>query len=1046
MQVRILGPLEVVADGEVVLVRGARLRALMIRLALDAGRNVSVDSLLHALWPDGGPADQVHALQSLVSRLRRVLPGSPLLQGPGGYRLEVPPDAVDALQFERLVREGRRAIRDGNTRAGADQLRAALALWHGEALTGAASAPYSQAAAGRLEELRLSATEDRIAAELLTVAEAAPLVAELHELVAGHPLRERLRLLLVKALHADGRSAEALTAYDEFRRLLADELGADPGPELQNAHLAVLRGEAVARSRPASPRGNLPVPLTSFVGRDRDRTEIAGRLRDCRLVTLVGPGGAGKSRLATAVAAELADDFGGGVWLVELAPVVLRDDVALAVADALGLRDAGRPDATTAPDPARRLAGALPAAETVVVLDNCEHLIDPVAQLVEELLGRCPQLRILTTSREPLGILGETLVPVAPLELPEPGLSLAETLTCPAVRLFADRATAVRADFTVTDANADAVIEICCRLDGLPLAIELAAARLRFASVDQLAAGLGDRFHLLTGGSRTALPRHRTLRAVVAWSWDLLSGEERRTAERLAVFPATFAPQAAVGVGTSASALDTLVDRSLLQLVDGPEPRYRMLETIREYGVERLAASGEIDRVRAEHAAYFLELAEEAEPWLRGFGQLPWIGRLAADRDNLLAALRFACETDDADTAVRLGAALAFFWTIHGDHAEATERLRTVLDVPGHGPPDATATAAAGFLFNAVLSGDRAAAQKRVGQLRTFARACDHDQVSGALVEATIALISDDAATGLELIDNRAPDPDPWARGMLWLTRSFLDGSQGDMTAMRRDLVAAAAAFREAGERWGLATVLTYLAFAHATLADFEQAIAAAEESSGLVRELGLDVHLRVWLAMVRIHIGDLDSARAELLDVVAGAASAQQTALARLFLADVARCEGDFEEASRQLALAADCRGMLDDPSYQVLFHAGAGFLAVAIDDVETARTQLSQAFVLATQMLDMPMVAVVGVAAAQLQMRCGRPAAAAELLGAAHALRGSSDALNPDVADLTNELDRTLGPATFQTAYDRGRRLDRLGAIREIEAWLDVLDEQSP
>lgn len=548
----------------------------LIRLALDAGRTVTADLLSHALWPEEGPTDRANALQSLVSRLRQTLPGTPVVRSdPGGYRLELPPEAVDALRFERLAREGRRALRDRQAGIAARRLREALGLWRGEALADVAEAPFAAAAVVRLSELRLGAIEDRIEAELQSAPEHSHLVAELEELAALHPLRERLRVLLVKALHADGRQAEALTAYEEFRRLLADELGADPGPELQDAHLAALRGEKAPE--PASstrPRGNLRVALTSFVGRAEEQARIRKQLKEGRLVTLVGPGGAGKTRLATTFAATIADGVPGGAWLVELAPVTDPADVTQAVVGALGLREVGWLDTPTASrDPLSRLVEALSAVETLIVLDNCEHVIDGTARLVDDLLGRCPRLRVLATSREPLGILGEALCPVPPLGLPEPGASADEAPAYPAARLFADRAAAAQPDFSITDDNVAAVSEICRRLDGLPLAIELATARLSSLPVEEVAARLGDRFRLLTGGSRTVLPRHQTLRAAVGWSWDLLDDDERGVAERLAVFPATISPEAAgqvCAVSPSAfptvlDALAALADKSLLQ-------------------------------------------------------------------------------------------------------------------------------------------------------------------------------------------------------------------------------------------------------------------------------------------------------------------------------------------------------------------------------------------------------------------------------------------------------------------------------------------------
>ena len=1055
MQVGILGPLVVLENGRAADIGGSRLRALLIRLALDAGRLVTTDALASALWPDDGPADPVNAVQTLVSRLRRALPSSEaLLPGPGGYRLDLPPDAVDALRFERLARAGRLALRGGEPGLAARQLREALTLWRGEALADIAEAPFAAAAAVRLDELRLAATEDRLEADLQTLDERAHLVAELRELTAAHPLRERLRHLLLRALVAEGRSAEALAAYEEFRRLLADELGASPGPELQRAHLALLRGEEMVPRMTGGPRprGNLRAALTSFVGREEERARIAAQLGERRLVTLVGPGGAGKTRLATTVAADMANELPGGAWLVELGHVTDPDAVVGAAAAALGLRDTSLPDAAAASyEPVQQLVEALSTAETLVVLDSCEHLLDATARLAEDLLGRCRRLRIMATSREPLGIVGEALSSVPPLGVPPPSAPPSVVLASPAVQLFADRAAAARPDFAITADNVTAVAAICRRLDGLPLAIELAAARLRTLPVQQVAARLDDRFRLLTGGSRTALPRHRTLRAAVHWSWSLLDEEERLVLERLAVFPAAISPEAAASVGVPAAnvpdALAALVDKSLLHVDEGPEPRYRMLETIREYGLERLAERGEVTEARKAHAAHFRHLAEKAEPYLRGPGQVHWLRTLTIERENLLAALDFARDTGDADTAVRLGAGLGLGWTIRGAHAEAADRLRLALDLPGRSPLAARTTATALYLFNATLSGAHAMAVPVLDELRLRLEEVDPAGAgpASALVEPAMALIADDAARGLAAIDRALSQPDPWTRAMLRLLRALLVGNAGDIGELGRELVSAVAAFREAGERWGLATSLTYLGSVRTMLGDFDGAIVALDESVRLLRELDPAddaVMQRVWIADAHRLNGDVERARTGLLEMVTpGSGTAPRPlVLARITLGNLARGEGDLEQAARQYRAA---RNDLDempfsDPVFVTLLLVGMGLLSVADNDVTSAEQHLEKAFAIATEAPDMLLVAMVGVAVARLTLRRGDARRAAEVLGAAHAIRGAPDAFNPDVKRLTGELRDELGERDHETAYAAGRSLGRAAALALIKAQL--------
>jgi predicted ATPase/tetratricopeptide (TPR) repeat protein len=954
------------------------------------------------------------------------------------------------LHFELLVRDGRRAFRAGEHQSAALLLRQAVDLWRGEALYDAADTPFALAARTRLEELRLGAIEDRIEADMIGGQVAADLVAELGELTLVHPLRERLRALHIAALQASGRQAEALTAYQQFRRLLSDELGADPGPDLQEIHLAMLRSHGPPRELLRGQRGNIRAPLTRFVGRAEEQERLRACLAQGRLVSLVGPGGAGKTRLATAAAVALGDTVPGGVWLVELATVTDPADVPRAVVGALCLRDRGLVDAAASPRSAvSRIVEAMSATAALVIIDNCEHVVEAAAILAEELLGHCPRLRIVATSREPLDVVGETLVPVRPLAFPGPGSTADEAMAWPAVQLFADRAAAVQPDFRITDQNVATVLEICRRLDGLPLAIELAAAKLRSLPLEQLAAGLDDRFRLLTGGSRTAVPRHRTLRAVVEWSWDLLTEEERTMAQWLAMFPATIVPESAARLVEPSSAvpsavfntLSRLVDKSLLQLVDAPRPRYRMLETIREYIVERLADDGQIAAMREQHRDFFLRLAETAAPHLRGPEQRPWLARLAVEQDNLLAAVHFAMDTADAGTAVRLGAALSMFWTIHGDRAEATTWLRRVLDMPGEVSGEARLTCAAGYLLNLTLQGGY------VGAKVSIPPGSGHEarHPVAALLVPALALIEDDVAALAE--EERRPEhPDPWTRAVTRLLRAFLRANHGQLDSALDDFTAAVEGFRAVGERWGLATSLTWLANVRTVQEDPAGAVAALEESIRLLRELDPDddgVVQRVWVAVARSQQGDAAQARAELLDLVSRireTPSARYVVFAQFSLGDIARHAGDLDEAARWYDQASKDLDLVPFHAapFQAMINCANAHLALARGDLSTAEHLTVEAFETAVPAGDMPVVALVAVAIAWLQWHHRDARAAAAVLGAAHALRGSPGRVNADVAGLTELLRNELGQRQYEAAYGGGRVSDRAAALALLGSYL--------
>ncbi|MGW1585474.1 BTAD domain-containing putative transcriptional regulator [Streptomyces sp. NPDC002386] len=677
-------------DGTPVPVGGARLRALLSVLALRAGRTVPAGVLVDEVWGADPPADAAGALQALVGRLRRALGAGAVASAEGGYRLVAAPDDVDLTRFDRLTGEGLAALSDGDPAKAAVVLDDALALWHGPAL---ADLPDRTAEAVRWETRRLDALRARHTAAL-ALGHAERSLPELAALCDSHPLDEPLQALRLRALRDLGRPAQALAAYDEVRQLLADRLGSDPGPELRALHGELLLAEATdpapgTSAAPAAPEpgptppaavlGNLPARLTSFVGREPDLAAIGADLGAARLVTLLGPGGAGKTRLSQEAAESVRHTARDGVWLAELAPVDDPDAVPQAVLTAIGAREtvlhgAGaesmRAVADRHDDPVERLVEHCARRRMLLVLDNCEHVVEAAAQLAERLLAHCPELTLLATSREPLGVPGEVVRPVEPL--PEPV----------ALRLLADRGAAARPGFRVED-DPEACAEICRRLDGLPLAIELAAARLRMLTPRQIADRLDDRFRLLTSGSRTVLPRQQTLRAVVDWSWDLLDTDERDVLSRLSVFAGgcDLAAAEAVCGPFALDALGSLVDKSLVVAApsaDG-QMRYRLLETVAEYATERLDETGRRTEAERVHLTYYRELARTTDPLLRGTGQRAAVDRLQLEYENVRTALRHAIAGRDEQEALCIIHALVWYWQMRDLRVEARNLCREVM-------------------------------------------------------------------------------------------------------------------------------------------------------------------------------------------------------------------------------------------------------------------------------------------------------------------------------------------------------------------------------
>jgi predicted ATPase/DNA-binding SARP family transcriptional activator len=657
----ILGPVQVVRDGRVLGLGGPKRRAVLALLLVAGGQVVPAERLAEDLWGGRPPPGAAGTLRAHVSRLRTLLsPDAVLVAQGGGYALA--PGQLDAARFERLAGAGREALEGGKAAAAAIHFSEALGLWRGRALADVADVEPLAREAARLEELRLLVVEGRVEADL-ALGRHAEVTGELEGLVAEYPVRERLWRLLVLALYRSGRQADALAAYRRAREMLAEELGIEPGRELQALEQAVLRQEVPAP--PPMARHNLPVRLTSFLGRERELAALERLVREGRLVTLTGAGGAGKTRLALEFAAVAVERFGDGVWLAGLSGLADPRLVGSVVADALGLRQSGEVPVTEA------LCSRLRSAELLLVLDNCEHLLGGCAELAVALLGSCPRLRVLATSREVLGVPGEAVYAVSPLPVPPESSDAGALARAPAVRLFLERGRTARA----AAAPVEIVAGICRELDGLPLAIELAAARTTVLSAEEIAVRLADKFRFLADRRPMADPRHRTLKTAIGWSYDLLSADERRVFLKLSVFAGGFTLAAAAAVccgGDEAVALDMvdqLVSKSLLAAEPtGGGTRYRLLETIRQYGAEVLAESGETERARRRHAAEFLHLAENERE----------LAVLLREQDNFRAALEYTL-SGGSQAGPRLARALGGFWLARGLFAEARDWLERAL-------------------------------------------------------------------------------------------------------------------------------------------------------------------------------------------------------------------------------------------------------------------------------------------------------------------------------------------------------------------------------
>ncbi|KQM82943.1 BTAD domain-containing putative transcriptional regulator [Agromyces sp. Leaf222] len=932
-RVRVLGPISVEGpDGSRVEPPGALAKALIAVLAVlprAAGGGVGVEAIVDEIWGDAPPRNAKAALQTLVSRLRSTTADGLLRSVPGGYALGVEADQLDLSLAARVSTDAT---------ASPAAIDAALALWRGEPGADLGGAPIAEALVDRASAAR-SALLERRARLRGEAGDHAGAAADLAALLGMQPLNERLIAARLRELAASGRRAEALAAFAGFRERLADELGASPSAELVTLNAELLQDEAPdlsdATTAPAQRRriGVRAAP-NALIGRDADVEAVERAMAEHRLVTILGPGGLGKTRLAQQVA--LRSDA-PAVIVVELASVRTDDDVALALGSALGIREASASQrlgeaAMTRRDARSRIVEQLAERPTLLVLDNCEQIVEGVATWTAELLAAVPTLRVLATSRSPLAIGAEQVYPLSTLAAGEP-----DAEPGPAARLFLERARSAR---PAASLPLDVVQRLCDRLDGLPLAIELAAARVRSMSVEQIEARLADRFTLLARGDRSAPERQRTLAGVIEWSWALLTPAEQAALPRLAWFVDGFGAEAAEAVLGTADAvwvLDGLIAQSLLAVADDAlgQPRFRMLETVREFGQLRLAPE-ERDDVAAAMADWASAFSRRALAHVRGPAQLRTFASIAIEQDNLVAVLRRAIERRDAPTVTSVFATLGYFWTVRSAHSEILGLSDAVLEATRGTRPDA-ATSEAATLGLILIAGTNFAADTPVG-LRALARLRAVAKLGlarapwiDAITQFLLAMPDFELAGRLIAAMTESDDPETALLANILqsqFTENEGEPGQAAEYALRTHLLA-----EQVGDAWASAMSALMLAELAGQRGASDEALEwATEARAGMVRlEATQDLMQIDW--MITSHLisaGRLDEAEERL---VAQAADDRVTSdgiphamTARLGLVEVARLRGEtalaFARAPEVIAQFAQGR-QRSSPWYQIALAA---------------------------------------------------------------------------------------------------------------------------
>ncbi len=841
MDVRILGGLEVLRDGTQIDLGPPRQRVLLARLLVNLGETVTTDRLLEDLWAGAVPDTARHALHVYVSKLRAALgPDRDRLTRRGsGYCLSLESDELDATRFVTGVAEGRASLERGDPETARTQLEAALDMWRGPVFADVADEEFVRAEIVRLDENRLVALEQRIAADI-ELGRHDALVEELRDLTAQYPFRERFWEQLMLALYRCGRQAEALRAFQTARSQLAEELGLEPGPALRHLEDQILAQDPSLdlsdRPSAGAAPSNLPLLRTSFIGRQHE-LELGGKLlAESRLLTLTGPPGSGKTRTAIRLAADNASDFPHGTFFIPLATINEVDLIATTIARTLGLRE------TPGEEPLASLEAFLRDRRALLLLDNFEHLLDG-APLINELLDAAPEVKILVSSRSPLGLTGEQEFPLSPLEVPAADESVdpVRVQAYDAVALFVARARGSDPSFELDGTNAHMVADITIRLDGLPLAIELAAARIKLLTPQDLLTRLHQSLVVLTTGPSDAVSRHQTLRDAIAWSYDLLEPDEQTLFRRLGVFRG-FTLEAATAVSdlpeaTVFDGIDSLLSKSLLyRLVDIGEARFAMLETLKEFSLEQLDAAGEREAAVRRHATYYCDLAEASEPELTAESQHAATQMLTQELANIRAALRYAVDTDDPDLGLLLTGCIWRFWESSGHLTEPIGWLETLL-ANEKASDVARVKGLTGLAGLAYWQGDYAKALDRYKEVLDIYRALgdrlgEADTLFGMSVSAAW---NGDVDAGERLADEaRSIFEEIGAKkgvGEVCMAQAFMAHRRGDHAAARPLWEASLAISREVGNHILGVTELTGIAVCAFHEGEIEEAVQIALEA-----------------------------------------------------------------------------------------------------------------------------------------------------------------------------------------------------------------------